>query len=571
MSAKEESARTSQGRELPLISAQLLERISLCVLLFLALVPRVRDIGASFDREFEGFQGAFFAMAAVNYERLGLEVAGGYPVLNIDLPGGTPEAARDLETSLFVYHNHPPTTALLAWGSLRLMAPAGWESAWQEGRAPEGIEAALRLPFLLMHLAALLCLWWLARIAFGKQVALIALALNVFLPVSALYGILVNYENASLVFILLAVAAYGCFVRHGSLRALFGMGAAFMAGCSVTFAPAFFLPPLILRSAFGRKWGEATRVAIVGGASCLLPILLHSSASKNALEALGQAPITIIERAWVLFLPLLDGSVPLTTWISAQLDHGQATLGTLLCVLASIGFLLGLLRRFSSKWNERLSAGEWPPSEEINVDLATPLTLGTLLFLFAFYRHTGEEQWSFWLYATPAATILAARAIHMGSLRLQKLRGGIAPLILVVGTVMLGGLTRFETWRKAVRAPGPSDQAEVSTGPDAPLPQSVGRELSMLLPAGSVGLHPSALGLNLASTWYAWRSLIAIDSLDDGIVDFVLKVVGLESAQRYLVLPKSPPAAAAAAVEEMRALLPAEPDLTSKDWEAWLR
>jgi len=552
------------------VSRRGLEGLAAALLLLLALVPRAQGLLGGFDREFEGYQGAFFAIAAVNYERLGLGAAGGYPVLNVDLPGGSPAAARERGAEWFVYQNHPPTTALLAWAALATMGPEGWGDAWRSGAAPEGVEAPLRFPFLLLHLASLALLWRVARLAFGPQVALLTLALGAYLPVSAMYGAMVNLENPSLPCVLLAVLAYGAFVREGERRALAGLGLAFLAGCAVTFAPAFFLPPLVLRSASRRRWREAGLVLAAGGLGCALPVVAHALASKAALAQLGQRAVTIPERARELFQPLFDGSLPLGDWLAAQVGHAQHALGLPLAILAVIGLALSLARGLSSRWNEGLAAGEWPRCAEADVDLATPLATGAGLFLFAFYRHTGEEQWSFWLYVAPAAALLAARALHALSLPLQRLRGGTAPLVLVTGTVMLLSLARYEGWRGAARAPGPRDDAQLATGPDAPLPSTVGRELAELLPPGSVGLHPTALGLNLAASWYAWRTLLPVSSPEDPLPAAVLGRYGLGDAPRYLVLPEEPPAAAGTIIEAWRAELGAA-GLSSDAWTAWRR
>ena len=64
-----------------------LERIGIALILVAALVPRLRDVAGPFDRGPEGEAGARAALAAVNYERLGLATAGGYPVLNVVASG----------------------------------------------------------------------------------------------------------------------------------------------------------------------------------------------------------------------------------------------------------------------------------------------------------------------------------------------------------------------------------------------------------------------------------------------------------------------------------------------------
>ncbi len=550
------TARTTPApRQLP---AALLERIAACALLLLALVPRVRDLNAGFDRGFEGYQGAFFAMAALNYERLGFDAAGGYPILDLELPG---EAS-----GLFVYTNHPPVTPLLAWGGVSAFAPAGWDKAWREDRAPEGVEFAIRLPFLLLHLAGLTLLWRLARAAYGAQVGLLTLALTASLPVSALYATLVNYETPSLPLLLAAVLAYGAYVRGGRARALVGIGVGFAAACSVTFGPAFVLPFLVLRSLWTRRIREALAVATAGGLGCLLPIALHDQAARAALEELGRAPSGVAERAQVLLQPLFDGSLPLLDWLGLQVEHAATALGVPLLVVAAVGALLGVARASSQRFDAAARAREWPAHAQRDVDVALPLLGGGLLYLFAFYRHTGEEQWTFWLYLTPAAALLAARALHAVSLPLQRLRGGTAPLVLAAATLVLLGLARFEAWRFAVRAPGPRDGTALERGPEAPLPRTAGAALGELLPPGSVGLTPPELGLTPAAAWYAWRTLLPSGSFD--AAEAAAQALGLGEAPRYLTLPDDPPPSAASAIELLRGTL-GEPARRAAGWSAY--
>ncbi len=552
------------ARPRPRLSPQVLERIAVVALLLLAFVPRVRDIGRGFDRGFEGYQGSFHAIAAANYEGLGAGAAGGYPVLNIDRP----ESAQDW----FVYANHSPATPLLAWAGLKFMGPAGWAAEWQAGETPAGVEAPMRSPFLLLHMLGILALWWVARVAFGTQVALIALALVSSLPVSALYGSLVNVETPSVPFLLVAVACYGNYVRAASRVALVGMGIAFFGGCAVTYGPAFCLPFLCLRSLWKRRPQEALIVGAVGALACLAPILLHGWWANHVLAGLGKSPASLMGRAQELLQPLLAGDLPLSAWIGLQLEHAGRAQGYALIPVAAVGLLLCALRGLSSSKDERLARLEWPAAPRENVDLATPLLLGACLYLFAFYKHTAQEQWSFQLYLVPGVCLLAARALHSISLPLQRLRGGIAPLVLCTGTIMLPGLARFENWRGMERAAGPRDDAALSRGPAAPLPQTVGVQLAQLLPAGSVGFHPSALGLTPAAAWYAHRSLFPVANPGDPAIDLVLQATGLASAPQFFVLPKDPAPQAAQAVQDLRAAFAdVAPTYETDKWAAWSR
>ena len=98
-----------------------LERAALVVLFLAALVPRLFDVAAPLDRAFDGEQGGFFAIGAINFERLGVRRTGGYPVLNIDLGDRADPATRlwDRPELWVSYANHPPTVPLIAWASRR--------------------------------------------------------------------------------------------------------------------------------------------------------------------------------------------------------------------------------------------------------------------------------------------------------------------------------------------------------------------------------------------------------------------------------------------------------------------
>jgi hypothetical protein len=551
----------SQAPSRPRLSPALLERIAVCALLLLALVPRVRDLAQPFDRGFEGYQGAFHAIAAANYEGLGMNATQGFPVLNIDIPESRQE--------WFMYTNHPPATPLLAWASLKLMGPPGWAETWSAGGTPVGIEAPMRLPFFVLHMLGLLALWYLARMAFGTQVALLSLALMASVPVSAMYGTLVNVETVSLPALLLATAAYGSFVRSAKKSALLAMGLLFALACSVTYAPLFFLPFLCLRSLWNRHLREAALVAVVGGLACLLPILSHAGLANAAQQSLGRDPLPLWSRGQELLAPLLSGATPIGTWIALQLQHTSYACGVVLLFIATAGLILSILRALFPSRDRSLARCEWPPASLPNVDLALPLLGGALAYFFAFYKHTSEEQWSFQLYLAPALVILAARALHSISLPLQKLRGGTAPLVLLAGSIMLPGLAHFENWRAQQRTPGPLDHVGQERGPSAPLPSTVGEQLALLLPPASVGFHPDALGLTPAAAWYAHRSLFAVSGPTDPIISLLLPTLGLQDSPAYFVLPKVPADAARTAVESLREQM-GRPSQETETWSAWL-
>jgi len=551
--AEEKPASGPEPRPIPW---RALETAAVSLLFLLAAFLRSRDLLAPFDREFGGHQGAFFAIAAVNYERLGPGTSSGYPVLCIDPPGGSMERAHKRPHQWFTYANHPPTVPLLAWGGARLFGPEGWSETWRESRAPEGLEPALRIPFLLLHLAGLLALWWVARVAFGAQTALITIALIAVIPVSTYYGTLINYENPSLPFTLLAVGLYGRYVRQPSRWILAGLGTCFAIGSAVTFAPLFFLPPLVVRSALRRRWKEVVAVGAAGGTGALLPIVAHGFLAGGALGPVGPERLSIFGRARVLLEPLLDGTIPFADWLGIQLGRAPHAFGWAVCGAALGGLVLGLVRAVRRQWDARLAALEAPHPAAPPIDLASPLLFGGALYLFAFYRHTAEAQWPFLMFLAPGVALLAARALHQLSGPLLRLRGGLTPLVLCTASIALPSLAGFEGWRAAKRLPGTRDPGGHELGAPEPLPSTAGRAIAEVLPAGAVGLHPPVLGLNLAVNWYAWRSLLTAASPTDPAPALILPAVGLEEADNYLLLPDDPPPAAAAEVERLRASFP---------------
>ena len=119
---------------------------------------------------------------------------------------------------------------------------------------------------------------------------------------------------------------------------------------------------------------------------------------------------------------------------------------------------------------------------------------------------------------------------------------------------------------------------EGAVGPPAALPQTQGRALAALLPPGEAGFYPGQMGLNIASYYYAWRSLQPIVTVDDvGPALLQLARYGLRDVPKWLLLPTDEPARSLPGVPELRrefeTRLPeianAPPDATAPGWEAW--
>ncbi len=543
------------------LSPALLERGGVILLLLAALVPRVRDVAATFDREIDGFQGSCFAAFCVNYERLGVGRFGGYPTFNIDVPA-------DADAELYLYGNHPPTVPLLCWATLKLVGPDGWNEAWREDRAPEGVELPLRLPFLLFHLFGLWTFWWALRQGSGSRVAMLGLAILAMTPVSALYAKLINYENPTLALVLLGYGFHARYLRGGAMRDLVRLGLCFAGAAAITFSPLFFLPPLVLQLLLRRNVAGAVRLALVVGACALVPIVVHGLWVRSALPA--ETSESVWSRAAHLLEPLFDGTQPFGEWCRRQWVRLEYYLSAPIFYAAVAGLVVLAWRRV-----RRRGSGEQPDGERI--ELAPPLLFGGFLLLFAFYTHTfdGEGvhggQTLFLLNLAPAAAALAAVFLDALAPHLARLRGGIAPLVVATSLVGMPGIARTNEVRHLWRAPGPRDDPSLTTGPDQPLPATSGAEIAAILPAGSIGLYPRQLAFNNAPSFYAWRTLLPADRETLGQTIGIIGELGLADLPRYLLLPREPDEAMRADIEAIRADLAArvEPVAGDDKWELW--
>lgn len=554
----------NEAPPLPVAWLRRLELAGAALLLVAALVPRARDLDGSFDRHFEGGQAGFFALCAVNYERLGFWTFGGYPVLNIDLFPDRPE-------SWYEYANHPPAVPWMAYAGLQLLGPDGWEDELAAGRPPQGIETAVRLPFLLAHVFGLATFWWAVRQASGPRRAMLALAILAALPLSALYATLVNYETPSIPFACLALGFYARYARSDDparrRSSLWGMAIAFGLGCSVTYAPAFFLPPLVLQRLLARRVREAVTVGATGLAGILVPVALHGYWSRRQLASIDVDADGLVKRVGNLAGPLFRGEPPFGDWLALQ---GELLLGLAswpVCIAAGVGAVWLVVRSLPIAPGSRESAS-----------LEMPFTLGGFTMLLAFYQHTATGQDTFLLNLAPALCVLPAAVLDRIAPTLYRLRGGIGPLVAVTGLIVLPEVTQIDQLRRQWRAPGPNDPVDAG-GPPAPLPRTVGAELHELLPPGVAAMYPGDLGFQYGTYYYAWRSLFHVASLEEsGVAQAHFANIGLEGAPMYLMFPLDPPPAAAGQVDAVRALFEATlpdvaarpPDRRTPNWEAWL-
>jgi hypothetical protein len=538
----------------------LLERLGVVAILVAGLAPRVRDFTAPLDREFEGRQGAFFAISAVNYERLGIARTNGYPVLNIDL-GPRADPRREIWSRpqfWFVYTNHPPVVPLMAWASLKLLAPEGWNTAWEQSLPPRDFEPALRLPFLIVHLLGLLAFHWAARQAYGMRTALVALALFAAIPPSVFYATLVNYENPALLFTFLCAGFFARYLRGGQKRNLLMLSVCMAAGAAVTWAPLFFLIPFVLHAALARAPLRAFNIAWAAGGAGLIPVAAHALLSRRTLHALGKDAGGIVARARELLGPLLDGSAPVSEWAALQGQRLVSWCTPGLAAVAVVGLALSLLPFRSRR------------QEQKPVRLGLTLAAGAGLYLLAFYRHTLDTQHSFLMFPAPAVALLAAVALNATAPLYARLRAGHAPLVLATFTLAALCVLRFNALRNEFRGELGEPRPAGAFVPEFPLPDVTGAEFRALLPPGCFAAYPSSTQLNLAPSLYAWRSVLLIEGPQDIAPFDAARSLGLEHAPHYLLLPNVPTEAMRAQVEALSTLTPAtQPDKTGERWSAW--
>jgi hypothetical protein len=522
-----------------------LEFVAVIVLIAAAFVPRLRDLDGPFDREFEGAQGAFFTIGAINYDRLGLGAVGGYPVINIDLDRERPE-------TWYAYANHPPTVPLLVWTGLKALAPMQWNERYGE----RGAEWAVRVPFLVIHFLFLLAFWWMLREAGDGVSALLGLLVAGAMPVLVLYAPLANYENPALLAIALAYGSYARVVRWGRSADLVATLVFFALGGAVTWAPLLFVPPLVLHAWRRSGWRNAAMFGVAASAATLLPLVLHAALSRSALTALGLAPTSLATRAKEMLQPLLSGEHGVGEWLALQGERLWTWCSPLAVVLALVGLVLALFEMRRAR-------------ERRDTPVAVLWLLGGALYLFAFYRHTLDPQHTFLMLVAPAVAALAGRGLARPITTWVK--GSVGAIVASVATaaVIVLALQGAGDLRYRYRSGATEPIRDGSARPDLPPSDVLGFELRALTPPGSFVVFPEALGLNYAAYYYAWRTLWPIRSPDDTL-PFAVARQFLPNGSRLLVLPKIVPASARDQVEALRArFCTAEPVRESANFAAW--
>ncbi|HVS18207.1 MAG TPA: hypothetical protein VMT18_06375, partial [Planctomycetota bacterium] len=171
---------------------------------------------------------------------------------------------------------------------------------------------------------------------------------------------------------------------------------------------------------------------------------------------------------------------------------------------------------------------------------ALPLFLGGLACQAVFYRHTLDAQTTFLMLVAPGVCALGAVGLDALAPRLARLRAGLAPLVVLASSIAVVDLARAQDLRFDLRAPRGAAHPS-RPAPQLELPHQTAAALREILAPGELGLYPAELGLNLAVTLHAWRSLWPFERAQDPAVELVTRRAGLEHAPRLLLLPDEGP------------------------------
>lgn len=497
------------------------EQLLLVVVALLGVLWHVATARGEFGRGFDGFQGAFFASAATNYERLGLAPSFGFPVVHVD-PGD--------DRSLWnVYTNHPRLVPQLAWWSLATFGPDGWEQ--RPGPVPHGTEAALRAPFLVAQVLGWLLFAAAVWLVADRRAALATFVLLVFAPLASPYAGLVNYEHPSLVFVAAATVALALAWKrpeHARLACAIA-GALCGAGALVTYTPVLFLPALFVAAPRGRWW-----VLFAGAPAAFLALVPHVLATARWNEASGASSPGLFERASELLRPMVDGTLPPARWLAVQWTAAHWAFGGALLIVSALGLcavFVGTFRR------GRSATSDGAAREGALTHLALGLAIGALTVQVFYWRHTGDPQENFLLNAAPAVALLAVVALRACERRCTE-RFAFVPSLLVVA-LAASGAHEGRVLLARDRAPGPLDLSGAH-GPVAPLPRTAGDEVATLLPPDAVGWYPHSFGWTIAVSYHAWRPLLPVASGRYGETTEAVRKLGLLERPIWLVLPIAP-------------------------------
>ena len=196
--------------------------IALAAIFVYAIFIRAWNIGEPWGRHLLGMNGAWHSIIARNFLHYGLVALKGAPVLN---------ASAGTASDWTVYLHHPPLLDWLIALSFSIFGVHEWSA---------------RLVVLIAALGSIERVFTLARRLFSDRAAVGAAFFLATLPVSAIYGMHVDFQGSVVLYFALgAFCAYERFVRTGAQSYWFQL-AGWTTLCCLTDWPGFYIPILLL-------------------------------------------------------------------------------------------------------------------------------------------------------------------------------------------------------------------------------------------------------------------------------------------------------------------------------------
>jgi 4-amino-4-deoxy-L-arabinose transferase-like glycosyltransferase len=349
-----------------------MQRLAVGFVLFIALLLRLPGFTMPFLFPHEE-DNALYSQAARN-------------LLRHDLAGTRGHASRAVAGEMpgreNFYLNHQPALAWLIAGAHLLVGPHDW---------------ATRLVPILFSLLGLIILHDATRRRWGERVALYALILAAFLPLSAYYGRVVKFETIILPFGILAIDQG---LNRSGRRGVAMFALAF--ACLVDYGAFLLIPGLVLMAEDRRRL-----FPLLALATAILMLHFAMIFDAGGSEALRTLFLKGAERGG------LAGGFTWADFLRRQIgDHLFWTI-TPLGLLALLGGLVMAILR-----SRKTAAGEKAP-ERFLMALGAWGSLYILVFREAAMHH---DYWQYYL--IPTIVILIA-------LLLDRLRPRIAILIII--------------------------------------------------------------------------------------------------------------------------------------------
>lgn len=464
---------------------RILEALGVFLLLVAALATRSADLAAPWSRDPSTSTGALFAISSDAWGGPG-RALGHYP--RIDDGRGAPLAIT----------REPPLAFWVACSGEALLA-----GRTTEGAPPGATERALRLTFLALHLLTLWALWWAVRGAYGSGAAMLALGIAAAVPVGTWHAATPHPAGLALALLVLMSGSYVRWSRAGS-RAWLAATVASAAVLSFALRGAVLLVAPFALDALLRRRRDALLALALLGAATLTPAWIHryTAAAVHVTDwspdAGGLPPLRLADAVVRRAIDLFGGLAP--------------AFGPALLVCAAFGVGAVVARASSTRLEARLVRWEVRDSASPGrVDLLLPLLVGAIAYRCLEAHGTTAVIDARHLLTLPAVTIAAALALTQISVPLFRLRGGLAPLVVLTLSVVLPGLAATGALRAGLRAPdGPA-----AVESDARLPEAVARAFGTLIPPAGVGLVPDREGLPLGVARDSARELRAFDAATD--------------------------------------------------------